>query len=111
MWRVESEEGLPLRLKVEINSREHFTVLGCQPFKAINSMSWTLLFIIKVLSVWSNDSGSIGHLLQDVMVFGAQVPERLRYAHIFSRRCPKPFGVFIHVTQFKSYWGVICPRR
>jgi predicted nucleotidyltransferase component of viral defense system len=27
-WRVESEEGLPLRLKVEINSREHFTVLG-----------------------------------------------------------------------------------
>lgn len=33
MWRVESEEGLPLRLKVEINSREHFTVLGYQPFK------------------------------------------------------------------------------
>ncbi len=28
IWRVESEEGLPLRLKVEINSREHFTVLG-----------------------------------------------------------------------------------
>jgi len=33
MWRVESEEGLPLRLKVEINSREHFTVLGYQSFK------------------------------------------------------------------------------
>ena len=30
IWRVESEEGLPLRLKVEINSREHFTVLGYQ---------------------------------------------------------------------------------
>ncbi|MEI8032990.1 MAG: nucleotidyl transferase AbiEii/AbiGii toxin family protein [Chlorobiaceae bacterium] len=28
IWRVESEEGMPLRLKVEINSREHFTVLG-----------------------------------------------------------------------------------
>jgi predicted nucleotidyltransferase component of viral defense system len=26
--RMESEEGLPLKLKVEINSREHFTVLG-----------------------------------------------------------------------------------
>ncbi len=30
VWRVESEEGLPLRLKVEINSREHFTVFGYQ---------------------------------------------------------------------------------
>jgi len=27
-YRVTSEEGVPLRLKVEINSREHFTVLG-----------------------------------------------------------------------------------
>ena len=27
-YRVASEEGLPLKLKVEINSREHFTVLG-----------------------------------------------------------------------------------
>ncbi len=33
IWRVESEEGLPLRLKVEINSREHFTVLGYQQFE------------------------------------------------------------------------------
>jgi predicted nucleotidyltransferase component of viral defense system len=33
VWRVESEEGLPLRLKVEINSREHFTVLGYQEFQ------------------------------------------------------------------------------
>ncbi len=27
-YRMDSEEGMPLRLKVEINSREHFTVLG-----------------------------------------------------------------------------------
>jgi len=33
IWRVESEEGLPLRLKVEINSREHFAVLGYQQFE------------------------------------------------------------------------------
>lgn len=28
IWRLKSVEDLPLRLKVEINSREHFTVLG-----------------------------------------------------------------------------------
>jgi len=35
IWRVDSEEGMPLRLKVEINSREHFSVLGYQqlPFE------------------------------------------------------------------------------
>ena len=27
-YRMESEDGLPLRLKIEINSREHFSVLG-----------------------------------------------------------------------------------
>jgi predicted nucleotidyltransferase component of viral defense system len=27
-YRMESEEGIPLRLKIEINSREHFSVLG-----------------------------------------------------------------------------------
>ena len=27
-YRLESEDGLPLKLKVEINSREHFSVLG-----------------------------------------------------------------------------------
>lgn len=32
IWRVESEEGLPFRLKVEIDSREHFTVLGYKKF-------------------------------------------------------------------------------
>jgi len=29
-YRLESEEGLPLKLKVEINSREHFSVLGLE---------------------------------------------------------------------------------
>ena len=29
-YRMESEEGLPLKLKVEINSREHFSVLDLQ---------------------------------------------------------------------------------
>jgi len=33
VWRVESEEGLPLRLKVEMNSREHFTVLGYKRYQ------------------------------------------------------------------------------
>ena len=27
-YRIESEDGLPLKLKIEINSREHFTLLG-----------------------------------------------------------------------------------
>lgn len=33
-YRMDSEEGIPLRLKIEINSREHFLVLGYirQPF-------------------------------------------------------------------------------
>ena len=46
-WRVESEEGLPLRLKVEINSREHFTVLGYQHFN------------FKLESRWHTGSASI----------------------------------------------------
>lgn len=46
-WRVESEEGLPLRLKVEINSREHFTVLGYQQFN------------FKLESRWHTGSASI----------------------------------------------------
>ena len=40
IWRVESEEGLPLRLKVEINSREHFTVLGYQKFQFEMASRW-----------------------------------------------------------------------
>jgi predicted nucleotidyltransferase component of viral defense system len=39
-WRVESEEGLPLRLKVEINSREHFTVLGYKQFQFEMDSRW-----------------------------------------------------------------------
>jgi predicted nucleotidyltransferase component of viral defense system len=44
---VESEEGLPLRLKVEINSREHFTVLGYHQFN------------FKLESRWHTGSASI----------------------------------------------------
>jgi len=40
IWRVESEEGFPLRLKVEINSREHFTVLGYQQFEFRMASRW-----------------------------------------------------------------------
>ena len=40
IWRVESEEGLPLRLKVEINSREHFTALGYQQFEFRMASRW-----------------------------------------------------------------------
>lgn len=47
IWRVESEEGLPLRLKVEINSREHFTVKGYQHFD------------FKLESRWHTGSASI----------------------------------------------------
>lgn len=47
IWRVESEEGLPLRLKVEINSREHFTVLG---YKKVE---------FKMVSRWHTGTASI----------------------------------------------------
>ena len=40
IWRVESEEGLPLKLKVEINSREHFTVLGYQQIPFTMTSRW-----------------------------------------------------------------------
>jgi len=40
IWLVESEEGLLLRLKVEINSREHFTVLGYQQFEFRMASRW-----------------------------------------------------------------------
>ncbi len=40
IWRVDSEEGLPLRLKVEINSREHFTVLGYKQFQFKMASRW-----------------------------------------------------------------------
>lgn len=40
IWRVESEEGLPLRLKVEINSREHFTVMGYHQIPFTMTSRW-----------------------------------------------------------------------
>lgn len=40
VWRVESEEGLPLRLKIEINSREHFTVRGYKKFQFEMASRW-----------------------------------------------------------------------
>lgn len=40
IWRVISEEGLPLRLKVEINSREHFTVLGYERYPFEVASRW-----------------------------------------------------------------------
>jgi predicted nucleotidyltransferase component of viral defense system len=40
IWRIESEEGLPLKLKVEINSREHFTVLGYQQIPFTMTSRW-----------------------------------------------------------------------
>lgn len=47
IWRVDSEEGLPLQLKVEINSREHFTVLGYKQFQ------------FEMASRWHTDSATI----------------------------------------------------
>jgi len=40
IWRVESEEGLSLRLKVEINSREHFTVQGYEEIPFSMTSRW-----------------------------------------------------------------------
>jgi len=40
IWRIDSEEGMPLRLKVEINSREHFTVLGYQQIPFSVTSRW-----------------------------------------------------------------------
>ena len=39
-YRVQSEEGLPLRLKVEINSREHFSVIGLHKRRFSVSSRW-----------------------------------------------------------------------
>jgi len=39
-YRMTSEEGMPLRLKVEINSREHFTVLGRERKKLDMQSRW-----------------------------------------------------------------------
>ena len=39
-YRVTSEEGMPLKLKVEINSREHFTVLGFEKRELAIDSRW-----------------------------------------------------------------------
>jgi len=46
-YRIQSEEGIPLKLKAEINSREHFTILG---FKKVN---------FKVKSKWFSGNADI----------------------------------------------------
>ena len=39
-YRMTSEEGIPLRLKLEINSREHFTVLGYEKLPFAVASRW-----------------------------------------------------------------------
>lgn len=39
-YRVASEDGVPLKLKVEINSREHFTVLGFEKHIFVVDSRW-----------------------------------------------------------------------
>jgi len=39
-YKVVSEDGFPIRIKVEINSREHFSVLGFQDYPFVCSSSW-----------------------------------------------------------------------
>jgi hypothetical protein len=39
-YRMAAESGLPLKLKVEINSREHFTVLGLEKRKMEIQARW-----------------------------------------------------------------------
>jgi predicted nucleotidyltransferase component of viral defense system len=40
IYKLLSEENLPLRLKIEINTREHFTVLGFQDYPFESNSSW-----------------------------------------------------------------------
>ena len=40
VYRVLSEEGFPIKLKIEINSREHFSVLGLQDYPFVCNSSW-----------------------------------------------------------------------
>lgn len=39
-YRILSDDGFPIRLKVEINSREHFSVLGLQEYSFSIASSW-----------------------------------------------------------------------
>lgn len=41
VYRVLSDEGFPLKIKVEINSREHFSVLGFQDYPLTCNSSWS----------------------------------------------------------------------
>lgn len=40
VYRMESEDGMPLKLKVEINSREHFSVLGFEEHNLTVESRW-----------------------------------------------------------------------
>ncbi|MBA3954911.1 nucleotidyl transferase AbiEii/AbiGii toxin family protein [Candidatus Dependentiae bacterium] len=39
-YKTTSEEGLVLRLKLEINTREHFSILGFQDYEFVSTSSW-----------------------------------------------------------------------
>lgn len=41
VYRVLSDEGFPLKIKIEINSREHFSVLGFQNYPLTCNSSWS----------------------------------------------------------------------
>lgn len=40
VYRILSDEGFPLKLKIEINSREHFSILGFQDYSFNCNSSW-----------------------------------------------------------------------
>lgn len=40
VYRVLSDEGFPLKLKIEINSREHFSILGFQDYSFTCNSAW-----------------------------------------------------------------------
>lgn len=40
LYRVKSEEGIDINLKIEINTREHFNVLGFHEYSFVSSSSW-----------------------------------------------------------------------
>lgn len=39
-YKTTSDDGFPLKLKIEINSREHFSVLGLHDYEFASSSSW-----------------------------------------------------------------------
>lgn len=39
-YKTTSEEGFALRLKLEINTREHFSILGFQDYEFVSTSSW-----------------------------------------------------------------------